>query len=109
MTDQQINEAIAKACPDVFRYSDHLDTWQYYDGEAWMPCKDGSICRDLNAMHEAENILNEMQWKQYFYNELSGTIIGGQEPWCYRMACHSTARQRAEALGITLGLWKEGE
>ena len=55
---------------------------------------------DLNAMHEAEKTLfpaHEAEW----YHKLH-TICG--DSW--RIALTATATQRAEAFGLTLGLWK---
>lgn len=55
---------------------------------------------DLNAMHEAEKILNTNQAADYC--ELLRPIICG----CWRLV-HATAAQRAEAFLKTLGLWEE--
>jgi len=55
---------------------------------------------DLNAMHEAEKILNTNQAADYC--ELLRPIICG----CWRLV-HATAAQRAEAFLRTLGLWEE--
>jgi hypothetical protein len=51
---------------------------------------------DLNAMHEAEKVLDETQAEDY--EELLGEY-----------GFHSTARQRAEAFLMTLGKWATTE
>jgi len=56
-----------------------------------------SYCRDLNAMHEAEKILNPDQKRHYACGKLRGGVFD---------AVHSTAAQRAEAFLKTLNLWK---
>lgn len=65
---------------------------------------------DLNAMHEAEKIITDNQWPEY--RDCLRTISLGPvrmvSEWC-KADIHATAAQRAEALGQTLGLWKEGE
>ena len=77
--------AIAEACPSVFRI---LAT-----GEIILISENRvtKILNDLNAMHEAEKVLNAKQSDAYFRKIVS---------W-------STAAQRAEAFLRTLGLWKE--
>lgn len=55
---------------------------------------------DLNAMHEAEKILNTNQAADYC--ELLRPIICG----CWRLV-HATAAQRAEAFLRTLNLWTD--
>jgi hypothetical protein len=61
------------------------------------PCPD--YTRDLNAMHEAEKVLERKQWHVYADNidEMHRKIE----------LIHATARQRAEAFLRTLGKWKE--
>lgn len=56
---------------------------------------------DLNAMHEAEETLNEDQRSAYI-GRLEGCMMSGPEEWDTTFA---TAAQRAEAFGRTLGLW----
>jgi len=108
MTPQEQNIAIAKACPSRFKYFGGWG-WHYgVDGSDWMRCVNGSIIEDLNAMHEAEKVLEN-------YNSISGdsqygryiTALKKITAW-YRVPC-ATAEQRAEAFGLTLGLWKHGE
>ena len=91
VSDEQINEAIAKACgrqrnPDGGWYPDN----GLRVGTQAIP----DYCGDLNAMHEAENVLDETQAEDY--EELLGAY-----------GFHATARQRAEAFLRTVGKWEE--
>jgi len=80
MTDAQINAAIAKAL--------NAD-------EHWMIQK--NYCNDLNAMAQAEKMLNPAQIEDYVIE-----VMGfSHEP------IFATARQRAEAFLRTLGKWEE--
>jgi hypothetical protein len=56
-----------------------------------------SYCRDLNAMHEAETVLNYEQFDEY-YIQLAMKM---SRPF------HATAAQRAEAFLKTLSLWRD--
>ncbi len=68
---------------------------------------------DLNAMHEAERVL-EADGKErdfmFFLREIVGGFAESQSYWCdydwFRVA-HATAAQRAEAFLRTLNLWTE--
>ena len=93
MTKEQINIAIAEACG-----------WKPAPRERWE--LDGRVerfrpdyCNDLNAMHEAEKMLN----RESGYHEIGGYGL-------YLVALEhnvsSTAAQRAEAFLKTLNLWK---
>jgi hypothetical protein len=92
MTDQQINAAIARECGD-------------YICECCKDiCKDcdKNYCTDLNAMHEAENVLTRQQTDKY----VTTLCLEVQpEPSLH----NATARQRAEAFLRTLGKWEEGK
>ena len=91
MSDEQINAAIARAL--------NAD-------EHWMIQK--NYCNDLNAMHEAEKVLNKEQVREY-------------QTCMYDMACEidnicgrwmpysATARYRAEAFLKMLGKWEEAQ
>ena len=57
---------------------------------------------DLNAIHEAENVLNDTQHSNY-RGELLKVCLSLADALC------ATAAQRAEAFGLALGLWEEGE
>lgn len=97
MTNLQMNVAIAEACPDKFRNESGLWFFQY-DKDCWMQCHNNSICADLNAMHEAEQVLTTFdEWDIYC------VYLGDTQPSCAK----ATARQRAEAFLRTLGKWEE--
>lgn len=111
MTDDAINLAIAEwcgwkpvwECPSC--HTQHLS-----DSLKWCDrCKcvfirheEPSYCTDLNAMWEAECKLHEPQ-RTIYINTLYGEECADNE-W---RQIHATARQRAEALLKTVGLWKE--
>ena len=77
MTNQEINEAIAKLLP----FLKHKD-----------------ICNDLNAMWDAEDTLHGLDWEDYFrLIQKKGNGTG----------THATARQRAEAFLRVNGLLKD--
>lgn len=98
MTDEQINAAIADACPDKFRTENGVWFFQY-DKDCWSQCHNNSICTDLNAMHEAEKVIlkNYHIWTAYYYNIAAGTML----------SVHATARKKAEAFLRALGKWEE--
>ena len=67
---------------------------------------------DLNAMHEAEKVLNAGQINTYIGHLFSFAKVAeaGSNPWeiiASRVAIHATASQRAEAFLRTLNLWTE--
>ena len=117
MTDQEINIVIAEACgwtapDDCTRTPKHK----------WKSPLDGccydqipSYTTDLNAMHEAEKILDPIipenvnvysdTWEKYA-GELEHICEHSDPKHC---AHHTTARQRAEAFLRTIGKWKEDE
>jgi len=100
MTDEQINEAIAKACG-----------WK--EVEPWLngrrcferkndPCGYGledipNYCTDLNAMHEAEKTIykHHAMWNAYYYAVGAGVF-----------SLHATARKKAEAFLKAIGKWE---
>jgi len=92
MTNDQINAAIAKALG--WRVEDGVYMWTEHGIDKTAPLSMWDYCNDLNAMHEAEKVLDETQAEDY--EELLGEY-----------GFHSTARQRAEAFLMTLGKWKE--
>jgi hypothetical protein len=100
MTQDQKRIKIAEACG-----------WKtgYRDLEAWRPLPD--YFSDLNATHKAEKVI--VDWVAYRIN-LSRVVGIGCAPdldICddIKSFLSATAAQRAEAFGLTLGLWKEGE
>ena len=64
----------------------------------WGPLPD--YLNDLNAMHEAENVLTNEQW--WLFVEFLTEIRGGGVALCIS----ATAAQRAEAFLKALNLWK---
>jgi hypothetical protein len=101
MNDDQINEAIAKACGWIqvgecenggFRLRGFPPN-RYEAHRKPIP----QFCTDLNAMHEAEKTLRGGEWDTYV-DLLAETWI---------QVAHATARQRAEAFLRTLGKWEE--
>jgi hypothetical protein len=78
----------------------------YRDPEAWHPLPD--FLNDLNAMHEAEETLQESQRVTYS-NELYDLAVEHQlktGKWSY---LSMTAAQRAEAFLRTIGKWEEAK
>ena len=103
MTDEQINQRIAEACPDKFRNEN--DVWFFqYAKDCWSQCHNNSICTDLNAMHEAQKHIPQNIWNVYI-NKLA-RVTGAEESTDRIFLC-ATARQRAEAFLRTLGKWEE--
>ena len=113
MTDEQINAAIAEACG----WTEIQDSgvWHHHKLWGYPPLKPGQCgnsfhylpdyCTDLNAMHEAEKVLN--CWEDYVSYQswlgYCGQDIIGELQQCIT----ATARQRAEAFLRTLGKWEE--
>jgi hypothetical protein len=96
MTNEQINEAIAKACG-----------WDNDDIErGYTLCQFSEIvpdyCNDLNAMHEAEKIFDNALYCRYI-DELCTQAIKGKNSMYL-----ATAAQRAEAFLKTIGKWEGG-
>jgi len=96
MIEAQINVAVAEACGwiDVSaRHRSGKAPNADYIGHEFIP----DYCNDLNAMHEAEKMLNPAQIEDYVIE-----VMGfSHEP------IFATARQRAEAFLRTLGKWEE--
>lgn len=102
MTDEQINVAIAEACGWVDRGSFIKRRIGNTENYEWRWQHKFNYCTDLNAMHEAEEVLlwnkGPGVWECY-RNKLRGKY--GEDD------IHTTARQRAEAFLKTLGKWEE--
>ena len=102
--------AIAEACG--WKRSDLRPSWCHPDN--WSMAKNGSYevwvsrdklpdyFNDLNAMHEAEKVLNEKQ--EDIMNSTLWNIMDGR-----KYLWHATASQRAEAFLRTVGQWKEAK
>ena len=108
MTNEQINIAIAEACG-----------WTHYHLDLWVPSQQTGdpddfselqctglpdYCNNLNAMHEAERVLNAYQRHKYTLL-LRGDCASVDSMW---EVAHKPAIQRAEAFLRTIGKW-EGE
>ena len=61
---------------------------------------------DLNAMHEAEQVLNQMQSRANAYHLAESEQ---NETWASCHIWHQSAAQRAEAFLRTLGLWEDAQ
>ena len=102
MTLEQQRIAIAEACGWTRIgwngvYQDWLGDRPNEDRDTY-PIPD--YLNDLNAMHEAEKVLNNEQWVAYG-RELNRLGV-------FPMV-HATASQRAEAFLRTLGIWEVTE
>lgn len=84
ITDEEIRVKIAELCQNIARTRSDGST-VYHDGTPFLP-----DC-DLNAMHEAEEMLTATQWSNYIYH-----LADRQRPTT-RWFINSTARQRAIA------------
>jgi hypothetical protein len=77
-----------------------------------LPCNGGAepsppdYDSDLNAMHEAEKVLNKVQGRRYHENLCEVLRIGEKWPDGVRLIS-ATAAQRAEAFLRTLNLWED--
>jgi hypothetical protein len=84
MTNEQINITIE----EIIRPALH--------GNIYRPTRD--FCNDLNAIHEAEKMLNSEHWVAYG-KELSRLGV-------FPMV-HANAKERTEAFLRTFGKWKD--
>ena len=116
MTDEQINAAIAEACGWKLQCSpEHqkaTEGWQFGHTFAINPSNEvvsrnsiPNYCTDLNAMHEAEEMLPDEIWLEYSDNIQPLRSVSA---WV-KSYLHLTARQRAEAFLRTLDKWEEAE
>jgi hypothetical protein len=108
MTNEQINIAIAEACgwrevqisraPNEFGRRPY--GWKSTEhGNRTMETQIPDYCNDLNAMHEAEEVLTRDQI-EVFCEQLLPKHHG---IW---WGIHTTARQRVEAFLRTIGKWE---
>lgn len=117
MTDQEINIAIAEACPTIFKHDGRIVYYRFDHqraGQAVDPCN------DLNAMHEAEQTLQsdnnrlhpddgeESDWDCYIYNLEEIVSLTCAEDDIYRNTINAAARPRAEAFLRTIGKRQDG-
>lgn len=88
MTNQEINEAIASVVFELVPTDSNIPNY----------------CADLNAMHEAEKIVERIMHERgddYAYGDRLVEVTQNVRP------ISATARQRAEAFLRTIGKWKE--
>jgi hypothetical protein len=105
MTDGQINKTIAEHCG--WEWTNVNPKYGVQDTKFWCNAKEEKIvywddqlpdyCNDLNAMHEAEELLTSNEW------EVWHRIVGNWDVIVARL----TSRQRAEAFLKTIGKWEE--
>lgn len=62
---------------------------------------------DLNAMHEAEKVLTEMQWHRYLQELAKVVREKGQAEIRIAQYVRATAAQRAEAFLRTIDKWSD--
>jgi len=109
--DQRI--ALATAFPTVFVRPMGQSGWNYFNSIVGrvLPCIDGDILRDMNAMAEAEKLLRHPE----AYSSRLGPILlrdksvsqfDGTSRWYFAFT-HANAAQRAEAVLHTIGLWTD--
>lgn len=107
MTPTEINIAIAEACG--WKPRNYCNGYYRDDAEGWIESLP-DYYNDINAMHEAENGLDEEQRdelmrKVYVLLDVEGTDTGDTYP-DYKLY-HATAPQRAEAFLRTIGKWRD--
>jgi hypothetical protein len=114
MTNEQINIAIAEARGIVGPFENRwikevemeggLTGYESYGLTGFYRKNElvfvADSCNCLNAMHEAEKVLNDEQKERYFFNLM---CLYGNWP----KAIQATATERAEAFLKTLGKWEE--
>lgn len=112
MTDEQINQQIAEACgwTEILPPTSPPEFRRRPTGFLGNLCRKQipNYCSDLNAMHEAENVLiagfeDEPESSEPWSDYQTNLIIACPAYLSY----HATARQRAEAFLKTLGKWEE--
>lgn len=117
MSEEEINVAIAECCgwkgPKNPETLARIEGWDSQHWGCWILKPNGCLdsvhripnyCGDLNAMHEAEKVLQQRMEKWWNYTSQLAVVnstlgVGGE--------AHATAPQRAEAFLRTLGKWIE--
>lgn len=111
MTPEAQRIAIAEACG--YRKGESSPLWWARPvGQPFKACgvKDlPDYLSDLNAMHEAEKVLTEEQWHDYWNWLFVATTRGVDTRNAEHKIAHATAAQHAEAFLRTLNLWKDNE
>jgi len=102
MTPEAQRIAIAEACGwrCTASFKEAFACWVKPDGmdhqTEWLP----DYLNDLNAMHEAEKVLDTVTQRGDYWDYLFSLTDGEFE------MCHATAAQRAEAFLRTIGKWE---
>ena len=103
MSEKEINIVIAEACGWTIK---HKGLWvEALQTYACLP----DYLNDLNAMHQAEGLLDDNQWLEYMLNlqdVLQRDPNRGKWIVC-QDNMQATASQLAKAFVITIGKWKE--
>jgi hypothetical protein len=99
MTDKQINAAIARECgwTEIRNNVVGKAPGETANRVMFLP----NYCGCLNAMHEAEKVLDSDELFKGYYLALYDITQSTRWPIC------ATARQRAEAFLRTIGKWEE--
>jgi hypothetical protein len=130
MTPEAQRIAIAEACG--WAYDSDEDDWDIHSWLASAPLFDTAgklygrlvdqpipdYLSDLNAMHEAEEVLTREQCELYViwlysiaarveFEQVRHRLDLQLTPWMISFLVLATAAQRAEAFLRTLGLWKD--
>lgn len=101
MTPEQQRIAIAEACG--WWISESLSIWQHKTKDGAPP----DYLNDLNAMHEAEEILTKIQRMIYVNILWEKCSIAKADPYDWSVSSKPTLR--AEAFLHTIGKWKEAK
>jgi hypothetical protein len=109
MNPQEINRRIAIACGWKHKGKTIYD-WESPEGDVGFSSP--NYHGDLNAMHEAEQLLTYDEWIEWL--DHMGLILGldetkGWDADSTLVLQRATATQRAEAFLRTIGQWEEGE
>ena len=122
MREQEINIDIAEACGLLGPWTEQVTPcgcdgqWDLFNPEG---VRLPNYCRDLNAMHEAEELL-ELSAKfgahdyaaSLYHICVPRDVQHGDHFICWVVAFYllnATARQRAEAFLRTIGKWEESK
>lgn len=109
MTPEEQRIAIAKAC-GWRRALTHRGIFFYCEGQEEYFPNVPDYLNDLNAMHEAEKVLNEKQQVWYLQRLTQVRYRAGVRGMIGCMIdkiAFATAAQRAEAFLRTLNLWRD--
>lgn len=111
MNPEQQRVAIAEACgwKETEEWLDGRRCFERADSNAgWDFDSLPDFLHDLNAMHEAEKVLNEDQQEQYLNNLYEVCNLHSMINDAWNLNC-ATASQRAEAFLRTIGKWEESK